>query len=253
MSQKIRAKNQAKNQQLLVIGGVVAIAIVVFGIVLYFAAPKTTRLDYGNYVADLDDNGEFIRVEGEPFVITERTTDGGFVIGNPDAAITVVAFEDFLCPHCQDYQPTIKRFIEDYVFTGRARFEFRMLPISNSSGLFFSLVECSAEVSDDPAAFWYAHDEMFALTTTNGISLQGSDFARAIGEPYGTLLDCTDTATQYQTDQALAGQYQQITGTPAVAWRLNGGNLRLDTINRRPSYDELATLVEVFGQVQVNQ
>lgn len=248
MSQKIREKTANKNQQMIIIGIIIAVAVVVFGVILYLAAPKAQKLDYSSFLADIDENGEFIRVEGEPFIVSERTADGGFVIGNPDAAITIVAFEDFLCGHCQDYRSTIKPFIEDYVFTGQARFEFRMLPISQRSGLLFSLVECAAEVSDEPAAFWEAHDEMFALATTHGISLDGSDFASAIGEPYGSLLDCTGTATQYQTDAALAGNYEQITGTPAVVWRLDGGPIRLDTINRQPTYQELAAMVEVFGQ-----
>ena len=148
-----------------------------------------------------------------------------------------------------DFISAIKRFIEDYVFTGQARFEFRMLPISQQSGFVFSLVECVAEVEDNPNAFWAGHDAMFRLTSTSGANFEGSDFASAVGVSYGDLLDCADEATQYQTDQALAGQYNdQITGTPAVAWRLNNGPIRLDVINRQPSYEDLAALVEVFGQ-----
>ena len=31
---------------------------------------------------------------------TFRRADGGFVLGEPDAPVTIVAFEDFFCPHC---------------------------------------------------------------------------------------------------------------------------------------------------------
>lgn len=241
-------KNSNKNQQMLIIGGIVAIALVIFATVLFVASPDTKALEYADVIAEQDDNGEYIRPAGDkPFITAERTDDGAFVIGNPDAAVTVVAFEDFLCSHCQSYQSTVKQFMQDYVFTGKARFEFRMLPISQQSGFVFSLVECAAE--DDPAAFWTAHDEMFALTSTSGLNFDGGDFAESIGASYSSLLDCTETANQYRTDQALAAQYSgQITGTPAVTWRLNGSELRLDVINRGPSADELADLVEVFGQ-----
>ncbi len=252
MTQKTKAKNSDKNQQMFIIGGIVAIAVIVFAGVLFLAAPDTRSLDYDDVIAERDDNGEYIRPSGdEPFITAERTDDGAFIIGNPDAAVTVVAWEDFLCPHCQAYQSTIKQFMEDFVFTGQARFEFRMLSISTQSGFVFSLVECVAEVEDDPAAFWAAHDEMFALTSTSGASFDGSDFAQSIGASYGELLDCAETANQYQIDQAYAGQYSgQITGTPAVGWRLNGGEVRLDVISRQPSADELAGLVQVFGQGQ---
>src|SRR5215207_4842489 len=33
----------------------------------------------------------------------ERLSDGGFIIGDPDAPITIVEFADWACPHCQDY------------------------------------------------------------------------------------------------------------------------------------------------------
>lgn len=230
MTQKNKVKNSDNNQQKLIIGGIVALVVVIFGVVLFLAAPNTRSLDYSD-------------------VYAERTEDGAFILGDPDAPITVVAWEDFLCPHCQSYQSTVKRFIEDYVFTGQARFEFRMLPISQQSGFVFSLVECAAVVEDDPTAFWPAHDEMFRLASTSGINIEGSDFANALDISYSDLLDCADEATQYQTDQAFAGNFQdQITGTPAVAWRLNGGPIRLDVINRQPSYEDLSALVEVFGQ-----
>lgn len=243
-----KVKNSDKNQQMLIIGGIVVIALVIFAAVLVVASPDTKALEYADVIAEQDDSGEYIRpTDDKPFITAERTDDGAFVIGNPDAAVTIVAFEDFLCPHCQSYQSTVKQFMQDYVFTGKARFEFRMLPISQQSGFVFALVECAAE--DDLAAFWAAHDEMFALTSTSGASFDGSDFAESIDASYSSLLDCAETANQYQADQALAAQYSgQITGTPAVAWRLNDSELRLDVISRGPSADELAALVEVFGQ-----
>lgn len=230
MTQKSKVKNSDKNQQMLIIGGIVAVVVILFGAVLFLANPSGKTLDYNNTYA-------------------ERTDDGAFILGNPEAPITVVAWEDFLCPHCQNYQPTIKRFIEDYVLTGQARFEFRMLPISNQSGFIFSLVECAAVVEDDPSAFWPAHDAMFNLASTNGANLDGGDFADEIGVSYGAMLDCASEVNQYETDRQLAGQFgDAISGTPAVAWRLNNGDIRLDIINRQPTYEDLAGLVEVFGR-----
>lgn len=225
-----KVKNTDKSQQMLIIGGIVAVVVILFGAVLFLASPSGKTLDFSN-------------------VHAERTDDGAFILGNPEAPVTVVAWEDFLCPHCQTYQSTVKRFIEDYVLTGQARFEFRMLPIANQSAFVFSLVECAAVVEDDPRAFWPAHDAMFRLASTNGANLDGSDFADEIGVSYGALLDCADEVSQYQTDQQYASQFgNQITGTPAVGWRLNNGEVRLDIINRQPTYEDLAGLVEVFGQ-----
>lgn len=52
------------------------------------------------------------------------------VAGDPDAEVTVMAFEDFACPHCQTYQvevfPTIR---EEYVASDQIRYEHHDLPI----------------------------------------------------------------------------------------------------------------------------
>src|SRR5262249_43482071 len=58
----------------------------------------------------------------------QRLSDGGFVVGNPDAAVTIVEFADYACPHCQEYKPTIDQFINNYVKTGKAKFELRIFP-----------------------------------------------------------------------------------------------------------------------------
>src|SRR5690349_20906460 len=52
-----------------------------------------------------------------------RLADGGFVVGNPNAPITIIEFADYACPHCQEYLPTMNKFTEDYVKTGKAKFE----------------------------------------------------------------------------------------------------------------------------------
>lgn len=228
MTLKKKGKNENKKQQQMIIAGIILAAIVVFGVVLWFARPNINRFDYTGIHA-------------------ERTDDGAFILGDPAAPITVVAWEDFLCPHCQNYQSTIKKFFEDYVRTGRARFEFRMLPISQGQSAFtFGLVECVAIIEDDPFAFWPAHDAMFALTTTNGTNYDGGDFADEVGIPYGELLDCVEDADQVDTDLALARSVDDgstISGTPALAWRLNDGPIRTDIINRQPTHEQLASLV----------
>gem|GEM_PF-6126817 len=37
-----------------------------------------------------------------------RTEDGGFVVGKPEAPITIVEFVDYACPHCQTYRPVAR-------------------------------------------------------------------------------------------------------------------------------------------------
>jgi protein-disulfide isomerase len=226
-----KVKNSERQMQLVIVGGIIAlvvIAIVAF-VGLQVFTPSTS-LDYGS-------------------LHQERTADGAFILGNPEAAITIVAFEDFLCSHCQDYEPEKQAILREYVATGRARFEFRMLPIAQLSAVSFGLAECADELQ--PGTFWQAHDLLFHIASTARFD-QGSprQFAEDMKLNYSEVLDCLETADQYQIDGQLASQYEQVTGTPSVGWRLNGGDIRFDIINRRPTPAQIGSLLDLAVQTQ---
>ncbi|MEL7434723.1 MAG: thioredoxin domain-containing protein [Chloroflexota bacterium] len=184
---------------------------------------------------------DFERYEG---ISAERTEDGGFILGDPDAPITIVAFEDFLCPHCQDFQPTIQEFITEYVETGQARFEFRMLLIFPPSVFLFEMVECAAVVEDDPLMFWYAHDVVFSMFTDS--AFDDAEFASTLGIPLDDLRECAEDADQYIIDQQLASD-NNVIGTPTIRWRLDGGDLRSDIIPPQPTADQIGELIALYG------
>ncbi len=149
----------------------------------------------------------------------ERLADGGFVLGDPNAPITIVEVADFMCPHCQSYKPTMEQFISQYVVTGQARFEYRMMRTqSNTSEFAAKLAECADTL--EPGAFWRAHDVLFALAAERRFTLEdgGRAFASRMGMDYGDLLNCTSDADQYETDEALARR-AGVTGTPSIMVR----------------------------------
>lgn len=233
MTRKIKTKtSEANNNRLIIIGGMVAVAVIlILGFIFNPFSQPTTDIDYSTIPQD-------------------RTEDGAFILGNPEAAVTIVAWEDFLCSHCQGYQPELKRFFTDFIATGRARFEFRMLPISETSSIVFGLVECADVL--EPNSFWDAHDTMFSIASSGFRDGSGREFAEEMGLSYSALLNCTSEATQYLVDGQLAssltvGGERVVTGTPSVGWRLNDSEVRFDIINRRPSYEQLAALVNSFS------
>lgn len=229
MVQNTKLKNDEIQRRNVVIGIAVLAVIAVAAIIAFVFLGNRSTIDYSS-------------------IPQERTADGAFILGNPEAPITIVAWEDFLCPHCQSYESTVQDFIHEYVVTGKARFEFRMLPINASlSPIVFSLVEC-AEIQQ-AGSFWKARETMFHITSTSNFSQNsGRDFASQMGLPYGALLECSSTASQHNTDMALASQYgDYVTGTPAVGWRLNGGDVRFDIISRQPTVEELGVLIANFS------
>ena len=160
-----------------------------------------------------------------------RAEDGAFVLGDEEASITLVVFEDFLCPHCQNYQETIHEFVEKYVSTGVAKFEFRMLPVISEvySPMIFRIAECSNELSE--GSFFTVHDYLFELGEQR---LLNDETASLVADEFDfdqeALETCMLTATQWETDWELARQLG-IQGTPGVRMRLDGSEPEVITVS----------------------
>ncbi len=200
--------NKQNQQQLTIIASIVVVAIVAVGIFIFVSrdsASSGSDIDYTN-------------------VVMERTDDGGFILGDPDAPITIVEFADFLCPHCQAYKSTVDRVINDFVLTGQARFEYRMLPTQNLSPFVGQVAECAAVEYE--GGFWPIHDELFRIANSSRIS---DDIGRRIAEEfnldYSTILTCTRDAEQVSIDQRLATQ-AGVSGTPAIRVRYGDSGLQ---------------------------
>jgi protein-disulfide isomerase len=182
-----------------------------------------------------------------------RTADGAFVLGEPDAPITIVEFADFLCPHCQTYHTTMRQLIETYVVTGQAKFEYRFYPVvdANLSPLTARMTECADILN--PGGFWRAHDVMYELAAARFNSLTPFTFAARVGLDYEALAACVrEDANQVQTDVEL-GQTAGISGTPSVMVRYGDGDLEdIDPDSERPVRSSIpfAVLAAVIEDAQ---
>lgn len=173
-----------------------------------------------------------------------RADDGAYILGFEDAPVTIVAFEDFLCPHCQTYQDTLKAFIDTYVASGQAKFEFRMLPISQRSPAVFALAECAEELR--PGTFWQAHDLLFQLASDGPINSEAQrQFAEILMLDNTDLLDCQPTKEQYTADVQLA-RILGVNATPTIMVRYGD----LDPVRTGNSRPDLAALGEIVQGAQ---
>lgn len=164
------------------------------------------------------DNG--VTVDDFSKMPQQRLADGGFVVGNEAAPITIIEFEDYACPHCQEYKPTMDQFINDYVKTGKSKYELRIFPTAGGQTTqFFGTVAVCME-QQKPGAYWMA-SELFIRKAMQGDYGQntGREIGNEIGVDYNQALGCTQNETQLQKDYTLA-QSIGVTGTPAVAMRL---------------------------------
>ncbi|MFN8377082.1 MAG: thioredoxin domain-containing protein [Anaerolineae bacterium] len=183
-----------------------------------------------------------------------RAEDGAFVLGNPDAPVTLVEFADFVCPHCVTYEKTALQFIQDFVVTGQAKFEYRMFPTAGGDLSRFAgqIAECAEE--QQSGGFWKAYALLYDLAETGQYNQElGQRVANALGLSYAELLNCSTTAQQVTTDVAF-GRDQGVEGTPAVRVRYGDGPAQIITVGGQSvtaggaSYEQLAQFVQAANQ-----
>ena len=80
-----------------------------------------------------DSSGPSTKVEavappegGDWAQVVTQTPAGGFMMGNPNAAVKLVEYGSLTCPHCREFDETgVQPLIDKYVKSGRVSYEFR--------------------------------------------------------------------------------------------------------------------------------
>lgn len=89
-----------------------------------------------------------------------RTMTGeGRTLGDPNAPVTIVEYADFQCPVCKNAETSLIPSIEkDYIETGKAKLEFRFLPIIGPES--WNAAQAAAAAADQ-GQFWEYHDALY--------------------------------------------------------------------------------------------
>lgn len=147
--------------------------------------------------------------------------------GNPNAAVKLVQYSDFLCPSCSQVSlGVIPQIEEKYVNTGQVYFEFRPLAfIASGSQMAAEGAFCAAEQNK----FWEYHDVAYQAVWSEyfskgvdptAVPLYSMDGVKTLGKISGVQEEnfnqCMDDRTKQKEVIAFTqeSQNQGITGTP---------------------------------------
>jgi len=189
--------------------------------------------------------------------VVERTPEGGFRMGNPDAPIKLIEFGSYTCPHCRDFTEQAHEPLEnDHVKSGKVSFEYRNFirdPIDMATAL---LARCSGPEPFFPLnlQFFTNQDAMIKQIQSTGEGTYQAAIAAAPNERFVKLAQAAgliefakqrgipeDKARACLADskaaEALAADVEksttqyEITGTPTII--LNG--TKLDNVASWPA------------------
>ena len=170
----------------------------------------------------------------------------GYLLGKPDAPVTIMEFADFECPQCANFtditEPDVRTRIID---AGLANMRFYDFPMEDMhpNTLFASL---AASCAADQGKFWPMHDLILKNQTswearkTKNPKPVFDDFAKTAGLDMGKFNSCFDSREnipRIQSHREL-GISLQVPATPSfvIGGKLYPGNL---------SYDRLKELVDL--------
>jgi protein-disulfide isomerase len=72
--------------------------------------------------------------------------------GSPDAPVTIIAYSDFLCTHCQQFSLTVEPQLDEaYVKTGKVRFIHKFMIVNSEESL---LANEAAACAAEQGKFW---------------------------------------------------------------------------------------------------
>lgn len=100
--------------------------------------------------------------------VTEGAAEDGrlpdMILGNPDAPVTVVAYESMTCPHCAGFHAgSFKDLKSEYIDTGKVNFVTREFPFDPLAAGVFMLARCSGDKYYDVVEIFFQTQRQWAV------------------------------------------------------------------------------------------
>jgi protein-disulfide isomerase len=200
-----RREQKARQQRLMLIGGVALAAVLIAAWLIY---------------PTLQPVGEIVAITPQAYPNAD-----GSALGPTGAPVTVLVYSDFQCPNCRNFSNTVERqIIETYGGTGQVRLDYaHFIVIDGNVG--GSESRQSAEASEcaaEQGQFWNYHEILFANWAGEGVGAFSNRRLQAYAESIGldmaafnACFSSNRTAGVVTGDEA-AARALGVNGTPTV-------------------------------------
>ncbi|MBY0376540.1 DsbA family protein [Patescibacteria group bacterium] len=210
--------NNKNNGQLA--GSIIVAGIIIAGAILLKGSGPST--------AQLPNTGTT-----PPAVAVAKIDSNDRVLGNPNAKVDLIVYEDYQCPFCGRFTKDTESVIRSsYVADGRVRFAYRDYAFLGAES---TAAAMAARCANDQGKFWEYHDYLF--THQNGEN-QGNfnatnllSYATSVGLDKDTFTQCltSNKYSQAVADSTAQGNSFGVRGTPK-GFILKNGKV-VDTID----------------------
>lgn len=155
-----------------------------------------------------------------------QTEEGFYYKGDPNAAVKVIAFEDYQCPGCAYFSRNLAPILErDYINTGRVQFIYHELPLTNIHPNAVAAAE-AARCAGDQGKYWEMHDQLFANQSlwaqVNSPLNVFSGYAGRIGIDRAAFDACMQAGTHREAILAAAQEAAALGVQATPSFSVNG-------------------------------
>ena len=185
-------------------------------------------------------------------VMSNIETEGEPILGEEDAPVTMVMYEDFQCPFCKRFETeTYPQIKSDYIDEGKVKVVWKDKPIPSLGHDWAepsaAAMECVYRQNND--AFWNVKDELFsqAKTTTQGeeeftpdnIQPRIIEMASEEGVSSSEIQSCIDNENPMNEVNADSQEADEIGASGTPTFFINGKKL----VGAQP-YSRFETVIE---------
>ncbi|NOX63351.1 MAG: thioredoxin domain-containing protein [Chloroflexi bacterium] len=167
----------------------------------------------------------------------------GRIMGSHDAPVLIEAYEDYQCPHCQEFNRLLEDVIRnDLVASGKARFQFiNRFVVSPESIIAAEAAECAL----DQGRFWEYHDVLFEALRNSRAAVRTDNLkklAAEIGLDEDAFNQCLDSRKHYEAllREDAESMARGVNATPTIF--INGVQYRgpFDPVQFKAAVEEAA-------------
>ncbi len=147
-----------------------------------------------------------------------KVTTKDYALGDPNAKVTVIVYEDFQCPFCDRFfQDSEKNIINTYVSSGQVQFVYRDFAFLGPES---TIAAEAARCAGDQGEFWDYHDYLFGNQKGENMGNFSDENLKAFAVNLGlnkvSFNECLDSGkyTQAINDSTIEGRKAGVSGTP---------------------------------------
>ncbi|MFC1756871.1 DsbA family protein [Patescibacteria group bacterium] len=176
-------------------------AIIIAGALIASAVIYTAKMTPNSQTASITQDEE---KSDSVWDIIKPVSENDYILGNPNAELTLIGYFDINCGHCRNFHKTMHQIMDEYGKDGKLKWVPKHFPLSQFSQKEAVAVECVGEIGGDEK-FWKFLDNILQAPMLSQGNLENelASMASSIGIENEKFKKCLADTKQIEKVNAM--------------------------------------------------